>query len=128
MCGAQSDWCARKGEAAELIEGPTKSGRERVVDLDQQTAGCICDSGGWRGPVSILGLARDDALVFGTHRRPAPAPGAILTSGSAEAVARCSAPNSARLAPPAIPACTISGHTATRPTCSADKWAGEGGL
>ena len=62
-----------KGEGAELVEGPTKSGRERAVDLDPQTNAALR---GWRVARAGLDLrlARDDALMFGgpegTHQHP----------------------------------------------------------
>ena len=80
-----------KGESAELVEGPTKSGRERAVDLDPQTNAALR---GWRVARAGLDLrlARDEALMFGdpegTHQHPErfcggsasnwPAVGAIL--------------------------------------------------
>jgi integrase len=62
-----------KGEGAELVEGPTKSGRERAVDLDPHTIAALR---GWRVARAGLDLrlARDDALMFGdlegTHQHP----------------------------------------------------------
>jgi hypothetical protein len=62
-----------KGEGAEFVEGPTKSGRDRVVDLDPQTVAALR---AWRlSRAGIdLRLARDDALIFGDlegrHQHP----------------------------------------------------------
>jgi integrase len=62
-----------KGEGAEFVEGPTKSGRDRVVDLDPQTVAALR---AWRlARASLdLRLARDDALIFGDlegrHQHP----------------------------------------------------------
>jgi integrase len=61
------------GEGAEIVEGDTKSGKPRVVDLDAATVA------GWRAyrkarGAMALQLVRDDALVFGdaegAHRNP----------------------------------------------------------
>ena len=53
-----------KGKPEELIEGPTKSGRERVVDIDPRTIAALRS---WRLTRAGLDLrlARDDALIFG---------------------------------------------------------------
>jgi integrase len=53
-----------KGEGAEFVEGPTKSGKDRVVDLDPQTVAALRS---WRLARAGLDLrlARDDALIFG---------------------------------------------------------------
>jgi integrase len=62
-----------KGEGAEFVEGPTKSGRDRVVDLDPQTIAALR---AWRLTRAGLDLrlARDDALMFGDlegrHQHP----------------------------------------------------------
>jgi integrase len=62
-----------KGEGAEIVEGSTKSGQERVVDLDPQTIAALRS---WRLARAGLDLrlARDDALVFGDlegrHQHP----------------------------------------------------------
>jgi integrase len=61
------------GEGAEVIEGDTKSGKPRVIDLDDET----CAVGrAWRrqrGSIALQ-LARDDSLIFGDiegrHRNP----------------------------------------------------------
>lgn len=52
-----------KGEGARLIEGPTKSGRERVVDLDPGTVEVLRRHRLARGGLALQ-LARDDALIF----------------------------------------------------------------
>jgi integrase len=62
-----------KGQGAEYVEGPTKSGRDRVVDLDPQTVEALRR---WRLARAGLDLrlARDDALIFGDlegrHQHP----------------------------------------------------------
>ena len=62
-----------KGEGAELVEGSTKSGKERVIDLDPQTLAALR---AWRGARAGLNLrlARDDTLGFGDiegrHQHP----------------------------------------------------------
>jgi integrase len=62
-----------KGQGAEMIEGSTKSGRERVVNLDPLTVAALRS---WRAARAGLDLrlARDDALIFGTldgdHQHP----------------------------------------------------------
>ena len=62
-----------KGEGAEVKEGPTKTGKPRVVDLDPGTEGVLR---AWKRDRGALWrwLARDDSLVFGDinghHRQP----------------------------------------------------------
>jgi integrase len=53
-----------KGEGAKFVEGTTKSGKERVVDLDPRTVGALRS---WRLARAGLDLrlARDDSLIFG---------------------------------------------------------------
>jgi integrase len=62
-----------KGEVAELVEGPTKSCRPRVVDLDPQTVAALRSWRVARAGIDLR-LARDDALIFGTleggHQHP----------------------------------------------------------
>lgn len=53
-----------KGEGARLVEGPTKSGRERVVDLDPGTVEVLRRHRVARAGLALQ-LARDDALIFG---------------------------------------------------------------
>jgi integrase len=62
-----------KGKPTELVEGPTKSGRERVVDLDAQTVDALRRYRVARAGLSLQ-LARDDSLIFGDlegrHQHP----------------------------------------------------------
>jgi integrase len=53
-----------KGQGEQIIEGSTKNGRERVVDLDAKTIAALR---AWRLARAGLDLrlARDDALIFG---------------------------------------------------------------
>ena len=53
-----------KGEGAEVKEGPTKTARPRVVDLDPATVALLRAWKRERGTLA-LALARDDALAFG---------------------------------------------------------------
>jgi integrase len=59
--------------SAEVVEGTTKSGKPRVIDLDAATVAVIKAHRKARGALALR-LARDDALVFGdlerTHRNP----------------------------------------------------------
>jgi integrase len=61
------------GEGAEVVEGDTKSGKPRLVDLDGPTAAVLRAHKRERGALALQ-LARDDALVFGDieggHRNP----------------------------------------------------------
>jgi integrase len=61
------------GEGADVVEGDTKSGKPRVIDLDAATVAVLKAHRKARG-VMALQLARDDALVFGdiegAHRNP----------------------------------------------------------
>jgi hypothetical protein len=61
------------GQGAEVVEGTTKSGKPRVIDLDTGTAAVLKAHRKARGS-QALQLARDDALVFGDlegqHRNP----------------------------------------------------------
>jgi integrase len=52
------------GEGAEMVEGDTKSGKPRVVDLDAATVAVLRAWRAQRGSAH-LSLARDSALVFG---------------------------------------------------------------
>jgi integrase len=60
-------------EGAEVVEGDTKSGKPRVVDIDADTVALLRAWRKERGSLALL-LARDDALVFGSiegeHRNP----------------------------------------------------------
>jgi integrase len=62
-----------KGEGAEIVEGSTKSGKERVVDLDPQTTSALRSRRLARAGLDLR-LARDDALIFGDlegkHQHP----------------------------------------------------------
>jgi integrase len=53
-----------KGKGEQLVEGSTKSGRERVVDLDRQTVEALRRYRVARAGLDLR-LARDDALIFG---------------------------------------------------------------
>ena len=61
------------GEGAEIVEGDTKSGKPRVVDLDADTVAVLRARKRERGAMALQ-LGRADALVFGTiegeHRNP----------------------------------------------------------
>jgi integrase len=54
------------GESAAVVEGDTKSGKPRLVDLDGPTVAVLRARKRERGALH-LSLARDDALVFGDH-------------------------------------------------------------
>src|SRR5215210_2500773 len=62
-----------KGAGEELVEGPTKTGQSRVVDLDSGTVAALRSYRAARGLLT-LDLIRDTALVLseldGTHRHP----------------------------------------------------------
>jgi integrase len=62
-----------KGAGERLVEGPTKTGRSRVVDLDAGTIAALRSYRAARGGLA-LDLMRDSALVLsnldGTHRHP----------------------------------------------------------
>ncbi|MGY1722285.1 tyrosine-type recombinase/integrase [Blastococcus sp. SYSU DS0533] len=62
-----------KGAGERLVEGPTKTGRSRVVDLDAGTVAALRAYRAARGLLA-LDLVRDSALVLGnldgTHRHP----------------------------------------------------------
>ena len=61
------------GEGAGVVEGDTKSGKPRLVDLDAPTVAVLRVHKRERGALALQ-LARDDALVFGDiegrHRNP----------------------------------------------------------
>jgi integrase len=61
------------GEDAGVVEGDTKSGKPRLVDLDGPTAAVLRAHKRERGGLALQ-LVRDDALVFGDiegdHRNP----------------------------------------------------------
>jgi integrase len=62
-----------KGAGEQLVEGPTKTGQARVVDIDADTVAALRAYRATRGSLS-LELVRDAALVLGTlegkHRHP----------------------------------------------------------
>ncbi len=62
-----------KGEGARVEEGPTKTSRPRVIDIDPGTVAVLRAWKKDRGSLALT-LARDDALVFGDldgrHRHP----------------------------------------------------------
>jgi integrase len=62
-----------KGAGERLVEGPTKTGQSRVVDLDAGTAAALRSYRAARGLLT-LELVRDSALVLseldGSHRHP----------------------------------------------------------
>ena len=62
-----------KGAGEQLVEGPTKTGRSRVVDLDARTVAALRAYRAVRGGLT-LDLVRDSALVLGdldgTYRHP----------------------------------------------------------
>jgi integrase len=61
------------GESAAVVEGDTKSGKPRVIDLDAATVAVLRAHRKERGSMALQ-LARDDVLVFGDiegqHRNP----------------------------------------------------------
>jgi len=61
------------GEGAEIVEGATKSGKPRVIDLDADTVTILRAWHKERGSMALQ-LVRNDALVFGDiegqHRNP----------------------------------------------------------
>jgi integrase len=62
-----------KGAGEELVEGPTKTGQARLVDIDSDTVAALRGYRATRGSLSVE-LVRDAALVLGTldgtHRHP----------------------------------------------------------
>src|SRR3954451_5364579 len=62
-----------KGDGEQLVEGPTKTGQARVVDIDSDTVDALRAYRATRGSLA-LELVRDAALVLGnldgTHRHP----------------------------------------------------------
>src|SRR5262249_7055334 len=55
-----------KGQGATIAEGPTKTGKPRVIDLDPATVALLRAHRRERGAMALQ-LARDSALVFGDH-------------------------------------------------------------
>ena len=80
------------GESAGIVEGDTKSGKPRLVDLDVPTVAVLRARKRERGALALQ-LARDDALVFGDiegeHAIPSTSP------VSSPAMSRAAAPGSA---------------------------------
>ena len=68
-----------KGASEQIVEGPTKSGQARVVDIDADTVGALRSYRATRG-VS-LELVRNDALVLG-RSTAAPATPSGTAAGS----------------------------------------------
>jgi integrase len=62
-----------KGVGEQLVEGPTKTGQARVVDIDSDTVAAVRAYRATRGSLA-LALVRDSALVLGNldgrHRHP----------------------------------------------------------
>lgn len=54
-----------KGQPSQVLEGPTKSSRPRVIDLDPDTVALLKAWRVERGELALQ-LARHDALIFGT--------------------------------------------------------------
>ncbi len=77
------------GKGAEVVEGDTKSGKPRVVDLDPGAVAVVKAYRKDRGAMALQ-LARDNALVFGdvegSHRNPE-----HVSRQFARDVARCQA-------------------------------------
>jgi integrase len=61
------------GQGKTVTEGPTKTGKPRVIDLDPATVAVLREHKRDRGGLNLI-LARDDQLVFGDingqHRHP----------------------------------------------------------
>ena len=55
-----------KGEGGRLIVGPTKSARQRVVDLDAEAVDALRRYRSWRAGLDLR-LVSDDSLIFGEH-------------------------------------------------------------
>ena len=55
-----------KGQGATIVEGPTKTGKPRVIDIDPATVVLLRSHRRERGTMALQ-LARDGALVFGDH-------------------------------------------------------------
>ncbi|MHB1593895.1 MAG: site-specific integrase [Streptosporangiaceae bacterium] len=87
------------GEGARIEEGPTKTGRPRVIDLDPATVALLRAHRRARGSMALQ-LARDSALVFGDHEGRHRHPERFSRT-FAEALARC-AKSLGEDAPPSI--------------------------
>lgn len=53
-----------KGSAGEMLIGPPKSGKARVIDIDEQTLAVLRSFRAWRGSIALT-LAQSDAYVPG---------------------------------------------------------------
>lgn len=76
-----------KGQGANISEGPTKTGKARVVDLDDTTVALLRAHRRDRGAL-MLTYARNDAVVFGDHEGRTRHP-ERFSRLFAEAVTRC---------------------------------------
>ncbi|HET9779538.1 MAG TPA: site-specific integrase [Propionibacteriaceae bacterium] len=76
-----------KGEGYTIQEGPTKTGQQRVIDLDRRTVEVLRHYRAVRAGLDLR-LARDDALIFGDHEGRHQHPERFSRRFS-EAVARC---------------------------------------
>jgi integrase len=76
-----------RGEAPVIVEGDTKSGKPRMVDLDAATVMVLRAHRRERGAMALQ-LARDDALVFGDHEGRPPYPESASRRFGAD-LARC---------------------------------------
>jgi integrase len=76
-----------KGQGGTIAEGPTKTGKARVVDIDPGTVAVLKAHKAKRGTASLV-LAKDDALVFGDLENNVRAP-ERFTRLFTETVARC---------------------------------------
>lgn len=89
-----------KGEPEQLHEGPTKSARPRVIDLDPSTVEHLRAWRRERGSLAMQ-LVRDDALIFSTplggHLHPE-----RFSRSFTDKVAQCRRKLGAAAAPPAI--------------------------
>jgi integrase len=85
------------GEGATVVEGATKSGKPRPIDLDAATVAVLRARKRERGALALQ-LAREDSLVFGDiegqHRNPE-----HVSRQFARDVARCRAASAAGLLP-----------------------------
>ena len=80
-----------------IVEGDTKSGKPRVIDLDAPTVAVLRAHSASAAPMALQ-LARDDALVFGDieggHRNPE-----HVSRQFARDLARCAASSAATRCP-----------------------------
>jgi integrase len=89
-----------RGVAPVVVEGDTKSGKPRVVDLDAATVALLRAYRRERGAMALQ-LARDDALVFGDIEGRARYPEGVSRRFSMD-IARCRKALGDETAPPAI--------------------------